>query len=437
MKQEKRTPLLSGFKGMDIWLFISVMLLCCFGIYVVYTGTYETAKIIGLESKIFHLPAEFYFLENHLFVFCFGGISALLIGLFIDYSVWRKLYVPTLIFALALLPLVFIFGKETKGAKRWISLGAGMTVQPSEFLKFGISSFLAAKISTFKEPVLLTKEFAKIFILPGIAILGTLVFQKNYSLSLMLLLIILFITLTANVPLKPLLIRFLPLLGVLSVLALILPGSDYRKERFIAHYYSEEILEKTVQDVSSVNKLDVSDAEKEKALENWKKDMIGKTHQKEQAMLAIGSGGLFGKGTGAGTQKIGYMPESYTDCAFAVFAEERGFIGTTLLLGLFAFIFYRGIKISKNANTRYAKLLSIGLIAAIFCNTSIHIAVNTGLMPTTGQVLPFISYGGTNLCMNMFMIGVLLNISKPNTGNFFSFKEDDSRKNKMMRYYHG
>lgn len=136
-----------------------------------------------------------------------------------------------------------------------------------------------------------------------------------------------------------------------------------------------------------------------------------------QSLIGLGNGGLIGTGLGQGTQKFGFLPEPFTDTIFAIIGEELGFVGTLAVLTLFAGLAYRGFKIAREAKSRFASLLAIALTTTLCLNVMIHVMVCIRLMPATGQPLPLVSYGGTSLIMNMFALGVLLNISKPGAGN--------------------
>jgi cell division protein FtsW len=139
-------------------------------------------------------------------------------------------------------------------------------------------------------------------------------------------------------------------------------------------------------------------------------------HQLRHSLIALGNGGITGTGIGQGTQKLGYVPESYKDAAFSILGEELGFIGAFLMLSLFAFLAYRGFAIARSSSTRFGKYLAVALTSSICLNMIFHVCVCTGLFPTTGQPLPFISFGGTSLVTTLISVGILLNISKSDTG---------------------
>ena len=117
-----------------------------------------------------------------------------------------------------------------------------------------------------------------------------------------------------------------------------------------------------------------------------------------------------------GIQKLGYLPEAHKDVVYSVIGEEFGFIGTFCVLFVFGVLFYQGFEIARNSSTRFGKYMAVALTTSLFLNFIVHVCVSTGLIPTTGQPLPFLSFGGTNLIVSALFIGVLLNISKSGTG---------------------
>ena len=139
-------------------------------------------------------------------------------------------------------------------------------------------------------------------------------------------------------------------------------------------------------------------------------------HQLVHSLEALGNGGLLGTGAGMGEQKLGYLPEAHKDVVYAAIGEEYGFVGTFLVLVAFAILFSQGYNIARGATTRFGKYMAVALTTSLFLNFIIHVCVCVGLFPTTGQPLPFLSFGGTNLLLSAAFIGILLNISRPTSG---------------------
>jgi len=148
------------------------------------------------------------------------------------------------------------------------------------------------------------------------------------------------------------------------------------------------------------------------ARDRWAKFRTGKHRQQEQSLVAIGSGGPFGRGLGESRQKFQFLPKMYNDFIFAEIGEEFGFIGSVAVCLLYLILFLYGMKISSEARTPFGQYLAAGITLVLFLYALVHIAVALGLMPTTGQPLPFISSGGSALLSNLFAVGVLLNISR-------------------------
>jgi cell division protein FtsW len=135
------------------------------------------------------------------------------------------------------------------------------------------------------------------------------------------------------------------------------------------------------------------------------------SYQSLQALISLGNGGLIGTGLGNGTQKLGYLPMPFTDTVFAILGEETGFFGTMVVLGLFGLILWRGLRIAYACTDRFGGLVAAGISISVALNVAMHVGVCVKLFPTTGQPLPFVSYGGTSLIANLLGMGILLNIS--------------------------
>lgn len=324
---------------------------------------------------------------NDAYFFFKRQLIGLSIGLFamylfsrISYHIWRPLSVPIFVVALILLVLIFIpgIGTSAYGAARWIELGP-ISFQPSEVMKFAIVLYLSAwlagkgkeKTEDFYEGLV---PFLAVLFLVAFLILkqpdtGTLFLIFGMSMSI-------FFYSGAN-------LKHIAGMGALALLSffILLKTAPYRMQRFLVYMNPEH-------------------------------DPQGFGYQMTQALVAIGSGGLFGVGLGYSHQKFNYLPEPVTDSIFAIFGEEFGFVGTTVLISLFVFLALRGIRIAKNAPDRFGELLGIGIVSWIIIQAFVNISAITGLIPLTGVPLPFVSYGGTSLAVLLSAIGILLNISR-------------------------
>ncbi len=307
------------------------------------------------------------------------GLVLLLVTSRIHYKNWKKYALPVFVFSFFLSLLVFIpnLGFEHGGAKRWLSLGP-FSFQPSEFLKFGFILYLASWLSSRKNeiksfkfgfiPFLIITAFAS-FLLVLEPDLGTLGVIALTGLAMFFL--------GGG---KPAHVALTVLIGiiVLGGLVLLKPHAMSRVMVFI----------------------------------NPSSDPQGSGYQIQQSLIAIGSGGVFGRGFGMSVQKFNYLPEPIGDSVFAVFAEEFGFAGSLLLIGLFLYFLFRGFSLSIRAPDSFAGLLGSGIVILIVVQSFINIGAMAGILPLTGLPLIFVSQGGSALALTMAEIGVLLNISK-------------------------
>lgn len=325
---------------------------------------------------------EYYFLKQQLV-----GLSVGLVLLFIfqkiHYRVWQRFVVPIFIIALVLLILVFIpgFGTTVYGAARWIELGP-LSFQPGEVMKFAIILYLSAWLAGKGKHK--TADFFEGLVpfLALLSVVGFLIIKQPDTGTLGLIFLIslaIFFASGANI------LHILSLfLGGLFFLFVLIKIAPYRMQRFLVFMNPEH-------------------------------DPLGFGYQMSQALLAIGSGGLFGIGLGQSRQKFNYLPEPVTDSIFAVAGEELGLVGAVVIVSLFLFLAWRGIRIALGAPDEFGRLLAVGIISWVVFQAFINIAAITGLIPLTGIPLPFISYGGTSLAVLLAAMGILLNISKHST----------------------
>lgn len=350
----------------DQMLKLIVLVLFLGGLFVLASAS------IGLTTRL-DLPLH-RFVFDQLVAGGLVGFLALVITSRIPYKKWRALALPVFIASLVLTALVFLpgFGFEHGGATRWIIVGP-INFQPSELLKFGYLLYLAALFSARRSVWVfaLASALAGILLVlqPDIGTLGVLVGSG----------LILF--LVAGGEWKYLIAAALAGLIALAVLIYLEP---YRLERL-------------------------------KVFLNPNRDPRGSGYQIRQAFIAIGSGGVFGKGFGMSQQKFNYLPEPMGDSIFAVAAEEFGFIGSAALILLFLAFAWRGFFIASGAPDRFGKLLGAAIISHIVIGSFINIAALSGLLPLTGVPLAFISKGGTALAITLAQIGILLNISRHRT----------------------
>jgi cell division protein FtsW len=354
--------------GIDGWLLIVIAGLCCFGLVMVYSAS-EALGYLWYQNVN-------YFFERQLLCMGFGAI-ALAVTARIDYHRWRVLTKPVVLFTLALMILVLVphVGVGVNGAQRWFSLGF-VTLQPSEIAAvvaiIGFSRWL-----TDRKPELHTWRSVRDYTVILTALIGLILLERDLGTAIVSACVAYLLLVLAGARKKHLLI----LMGVMAVGAYVgIHMEAYRLTR-----------------ISS--------------FANPFADPLNSGFQSVQALLAFGSGGFTGVGLGNSIEKYQWLPEAHTDFIFAIIGEELGLIGTLCVVGAFIFLVWRGVRAARRAPDFYGTLLAGGITAWIGFQAFINIAAVTGLTPTTGIPLPFISYGGTALVMTLFGLGILCNVS--------------------------
>lgn len=354
----------------DLYIFISVLALMMFSIGVVYSASNYKA------SYMYKGDAD-YFFRNHA-IRVVLGVGALFAGMFIDYHVYKRWSKFILILGLIFLALALVGGSAIKGAHRWVRLGP-VSFQPSEFAKFALMIHLAVLISQKQKYIQDFKYGFAPLMLWILAVCGLIFMQPNMSNGAIVLLLGFLMMFVGRVNWKHMVGTLTAAVPLLLVYALSAP---YRITRIQSYMMN---------DGSNV--------------------MTNARYQIEQAIIALGNGGLFGLGMGMSKQKELFLPESYGDFIFAIVGEEYGFIGTMLILLVFVLILIRGTKIAKRAIDDLGRFLAIGITYTIVTFALVNAAVTCGLAPTTGLPMPFLSYGGTAILFTAYSLGILLNIS--------------------------
>lgn len=348
----------------DISLLISVFLLTLFGLFIIY----DASSFVAYRD----FSDKYHYIKDQFFWVALGFIGLIFFSLF-DYHRLHFFAIPILCTALILLILVFVpgIGVRLLGANRWINMGA-FVLQPAEFVKLALAIYLSAWFSN--------KEKGRLFAF--LLILGLVLFlilmEPDMGTAIVVLseaLAIYFLS-GANIFYYVLLLPTLFLIGLIVVKV-----SPYRAERL-------------------------------QAFLNINQSIDNSSYHVKQALIALGSGGLFGVGLGNSLQKYAYLPESTTDSIFAIIAEELGFIGATIIILVFVYIVWRGFRIAVNAKDTFGKLLAGGITTFLAVQTIINLASQTALLPLAGIPLPLLSYGGSALIVDLCSIGILLNISK-------------------------
>jgi len=354
------------------WLLFIVLTLTGIGIVAVFSAsTVSAGTARGLD--MYHYVARQ------------GGFAAIgLLGLVFatkfNYHWLRSplVYRPLVLFALAGLVAVLVpgIGVERNGAMRWISLG-GMTYQPSEFAKMVLIVLLAVKLCENQQYI---SRFWRGFVPPlvvTVVFAGLVAAERDFGVPVIMCVVGLTMVFIAGARWSHLIISAIPL-GFAGV-ALIVTDPE-RIERLMIFQ------------------------------DPWK-DPQGAGYNLIQSMAAFARGGWFGQGAGAGEQKLFYLPAAHTDFIFAVWGEEMGLVGAVALVLLYLVLFYVGFRVASNAADLFGSLLATGIVMLFTIQATINMAVATGLAPTKGLTLPFISAGGTSLVVNMVLAGILLNVA--------------------------
>lgn len=352
----------------DLILFGATLALLVIGIVTVFSASYTT----GLRE----VGDPYYYVKRQL-LWAVLGVVAMVVMTRIDYRHLRRWALPGLVVAILLLGLVLVIGSEAGGGRRWIRFGP-LGFQPSEFAKLALVNFLAAFIAAQGGKI---RRFFSGFLFPmsvvGLIFLLVLA-EKDFGTSVAIGLnaVVMLFSAGANM-------GHLALIGLAALpgLVLLIYLEPYRMRRLTS-------------------------------FANPWADPLGAGWNIIQSLYAIGSGGLFGLGLGAGRQKFAYLPEQHTDFIYAVLSEELGFIGSATVVALFFVFAWRGYRVALNTPDLYGSMLAVGLTSMVVLQALMNIGVVTGSMPVTGITLPLISSGGSSLSVTLAAIGVLLSVSR-------------------------
>lgn len=357
----------ANFKSINYTLFIIVTILTAIGILMIYSSS----AIPALKR----MNDLFFFLKRQM-IWAVIGIVMMIIVSRIDYKNWDRLFLLIFGLTIFLLILVLIMGKEVNGARRWLRLGI-LSFQPAELAKLTIIIYMARIIAKKGEKI---KDFMNGF-LPVMSVIGLVVMlimiEPDVGTAVTIGIIALSLLFASGARLKH--IMFLGIMLTPLMYTLIF-NVGYRMQRLKTYW------------------------------DPWK-DPYNSGYQIIQSYLALGSGGLFGVGLGEGKQKLFFLPEAHTDFIFSILGEELGFAGGAAVIALFAALIWLGFVISLRAEDAFAKYTALGITIMIGMQAVINISVVTGLLPTKGIPLPFVSFGGSSLLVNMMSIGILMNIA--------------------------
>lgn len=365
--------------NLDFGMLITIIILLCAGIVMVASASSYYALSNYNNSN--------YFLVRQLFFGIIGFIFMIIISN-IDYKRYKKWGYLFYIICLVLLVLVLTpLGQTRNGAKRWLGFGA-LVFQPSEIMKIGLVIGMSTYLSLNYKKLTSFKGYI-IPILMLLLVVIVMFMQKHLSGTIVMFVAACSIIFVSGIKVKA---RYI-IAGIIAAAAMLavfifMPSGDstessgsFRLDRIVSFLNPEE-------------------------------DIKGGNWQAAQSLYAIGSGGVFGRGLGQSRQKYLWLPEAQNDFIFSVLGEELGLVGTVTVLALFSFFIYRGYRIAITARDMYGSLLATGITSAFALQILVNIAVVTCTVPVTGMPLPFFSYGGTALFINLCVMGILLNISR-------------------------
>ncbi len=364
----------------DLLFLCLLMTVLCVGLVMLYSASSAQSRY-----DTGYTQSTKYFYKQALCAVI--GICAMVVTSRIPVRFWYETAWPLYGVSIALLLSVQLFGQSGNGAKRWINI-AGIQFQPSEIAKFTMIVLFARLTKGFGGSV---KQFRYGVLGFGCALLGILIplaLEKHLSaIMLMGLVAVVMMFIAGTSP------KWLIAGGAVAALFVVvyITFMGYAGDRVTAWLHPEQ-------------------------------DPADTGYQILQSLYAIGSGGLFGLGLGKSRQKYLYLPFQYNDYIFAIICEELGLLGSLVIIGLFAVLILRGYYIALHANSRFSSVLAAGLVTLIAVQTVLNLGVVTNLLPSTGIALPFFSYGGTALAVNLAEMGIVLSISREK--NSASIQED-------------
>lgn len=356
--------------GVDGWLLFAVVALLAVGMVMVLGTSYLYSQERFADGT--------YFFRKQLFAMGLGWL-ALFVVVVLPSATYQRMAYPLLVLTLLILIIVLVpgIGLSRGGARRWLPLG-GFAFQPAEMAKLSLIIYLAHSLAKKQDRI----QTFTLGVLPHLIIgglfLGLILLEPDLGTALILGMILFLMLFIGGAKISHLLLTGL---AALPVLVFSLLGAEYRLRRLLSF------------------------------LDPWR-DASSSGFQIIQSFIAFGSGQLWGRGLGESRQKLFYLPEAHTDFIYSVIGEELGWIGALTVLGLFGIIIARGFRLTARIEEPFEQYLAFGITVLLGLQALIHMGVVMGLMPTKGLVLPFISYGGSAMAINLTEAGILLGLSR-------------------------
>ena len=367
--KKRGTSLLAGRNKLafDYWLLLATGALLVIGFLMVYSTTFD------LGDRFEQNPV--YFVTRQLVAMALG-VGVIVVLMQFDYHILRYLSVPLILFIMAVLFLMLIFGQvDEYGAVRTLSDGS---YQPSELAKLAMILYIAHWLDSKGDRIKsINYGLAPFAAITGI-MFGLIVFQPALSAAILIVLISFTLFFVAGADLKQVIVAGVLAVVVVGIMMVTLPHASQRIDDYMAAF----------------------------------RDPQQASYQVRQALGALANGGFLGVGLGQGDQKFGPLPLAHTDGVFAIVGEETGLLGSVGVVLLLGFLAWRGFRVAAHARDTYGFLLAVGITVWISYQALINIAVITAVIPFTGMPMPFLSYGGSSMLMTMIAVGILLNVSR-------------------------
>ncbi|NLM84016.1 MAG: putative lipid II flippase FtsW [Clostridiales bacterium] len=354
--------------GVDLPFLVLTLVILTIGVIMVLSASFARAYYTTGD------PMK-YFIRQ--LVFATLGVFVMMVISRFPVSLFRRFSLHLMILAVLLLAVVPIIGVEENGARRWIDLGF-TTFQPSEIAKLAEVLFFASMICTFKDKMKTFKYGVLPFAVTVVVLVGLLILEPHLSASVII-------------------------IGIAAIM-MFAGGTRLR-------WFAVAAIAVAAVGYLAVSQLGYAGA-RISAWRNPEADSSNTGYQIMQSLYAIGSGGLMGLGLGHGRQKYLYLPMEHNDYIFSVVCEELGFVGAVLILLLFALLIIRGFWLALHAKDRFSSLVVTGITGLLALQVFLNVAVVTNLLPSTGISLPFFSYGGTALLIQMAEMGIILSVSR-------------------------
>jgi cell division protein FtsW len=347
-------------------LLLVTLALVAFGLVMVYSATSASAALANGDSS-------YYFRKQGLYALV--GVVLLLVIRRSSYRGLRLLSPALVLGSIGLLLAVLAIGASVNGARRWLQVGP-VVFQPSELAKLGLVVFAAAYLARHPAPRTLGELIKPLGLVTGV-VCALLLAEPDLGTAITIVIMIGGVLVVSGVP-----ARLMALAGSMFVTFVLIAAwfEPYRRARLLSF------------------------------LNPWD-DAQGAGYQPVQAMIALGSGGIFGVGLGQSPQKVNYLPEAHTDMIFAIIGEELGLVGATALIAAYAAFAYAGFRVALGCRDPFGKRLAAGITTLVCGQALINLAAVMGAAPLTGITLPFVSYGGSSLVVGLAAVGILLNIA--------------------------